>query len=81
MIRKPLPSIETADSNFGDLAKLFTPWMEKGWIRRIDLKALSGLFLSLFYFIMHHEDIGKIDFEGTKELLIDMLAGYLIIAD
>jgi hypothetical protein len=39
---------------------------------------LSGLMVSLFYFIMHREDLGGLDFNASMELWIDMLTVYLI---
>ena len=69
------------DTDFSELAFLFSPWMDKGWIKKVNLKALSGLMLSLFYFIIHRGDVGEIDFDGTKELLIDMLTDYLVLEE
>lgn len=65
-------------SDFDQLARYFGTWMEHGWMRRIDSQALNGLFMSLFYFLMHREDFGGAGFEAAKELWIDMLVTYLI---
>ena len=66
--------------DFSDMEILFTSWMDSGFIKRVDVKALSGVLLSLFYLVMHRDDIG-VDFSSTEELLIDMIAGYLVIGE
>lgn len=66
--------LENASSYFGY-------WMEQGWMRKVDMEALNGLFLSLFHFVMHREDFGETNFEATKELWVDALACYLIAED
>lgn len=67
--------------DFGEMEELFKSWMDQGFIRRVDVKALSGVLLSLFYIIMHRDDIGAFNFGDTEELLIDMIAGYLVIGE
>ncbi len=64
--------------DFEELTRHFGAWMERGWMRRVDPGALNGLFLSLFYFLMHREDLGGAGFEAAKELWIDMLSEYLV---
>jgi AcrR family transcriptional regulator len=62
-------------------SKYFGYWMEKGWMRKVDMEALSGLLLSLFHFVMHRDDFGETNFEAAKELWVDALASYLIIEE
>ncbi len=54
------------------------PWIDKGWMRKVDPDALNGLFLSVVYFVVHRNDIGASSFEATEEILVDMIAEYLI---
>ena len=62
-----------------DTSKYFRYWMEKGWMRKVDIEALNGLLLSLIYLAIHRDDFGETNFETTKELWINSLASYLII--
>lgn len=54
------------------------PWIDKGWMRKVDPDALNGLFLSVVYFVVHRNDIGASSFEATENILVDMIAEYLI---
>lgn len=54
------------------------PWIDKGWMRKVDPDALNGLFLSVVYFVVHRKDIGASSFDATEEILVDMIAEYLI---
>ncbi|UCF97402.1 MAG: TetR/AcrR family transcriptional regulator [Spirochaetaceae bacterium] len=80
-LRRKLPD-QTVEAHvkrdFEELGSRFGTWMDKGWMRRVDPRALNGLFLSLFYSIMHREDLGGVGFEAAKELWIDMVSTYLI---
>jgi AcrR family transcriptional regulator len=66
--------------DFAQFASHFAVWMEEGYMRKVSLEALSGLMLTLFYFIMHREEFDIIDYNGAKQLWIDMLTDYLIPA-
>lgn len=59
-------------------ARYFQQWMEQGHMRRVDLDALNGVLLSLFYFVMHRDDFVEVNFTAAKELWIDILASYLV---
>jgi AcrR family transcriptional regulator len=59
-------------------AKYFKTWMEKGWMRKINIKSLQSILLILFYFVLHHEELGGMDFTASSELLFDMIATYLV---
>lgn len=67
-----------AQSDFANLSRWFQEWMDKGYIKKVDIGALSGLFLSLFFFIIHRDDIQNLSFEATKELWIEVLSSYLV---
>jgi hypothetical protein len=63
-----------------NVAKYFVEWMDKSWMRKVDLEALNGLLLALIQFVMHREEFGE-NFETTKDLWIDAISSYLIIDD
>ena len=65
------------DRDQENVAKYFVDWMDKGWMRKVDLEALNGLLLILIQFVMHREEFGE-NFEATKELWIDAISSYLI---
>ncbi|HYW84692.1 MAG TPA: TetR/AcrR family transcriptional regulator [Spirochaetia bacterium] len=56
----------------------FSAWIEEGWMRKVDPLGLKGLFLSLFYLVIHREDFDEPGFNAAKELWIDMISEYLI---
>jgi AcrR family transcriptional regulator len=56
----------------------FNTWIENGWMRKVDPLGLKGLFLSLFYLVIHREDFDEQGFNTAKELWIDMISEYLI---
>ena len=56
----------------------FNTWIEEGWMRKVDPLGLKGLFLSLFYLVIHREDFDVPGFNAAKELWIDMISEYLI---
>jgi len=58
--------------------KYFDVWIRKGWMRKVSMKALNGLLLSLVYFVVQRDDLAGMYFNASKDLLIDMLAEYLI---
>ena len=64
--------------DLSDLSHYFEQWIEQGWLKKVELAALQGLFLSLFYFVIHRDDYSDIDFQQTKELWIDMISDYLV---
>ena len=65
------------DRDQENVAKYFVEWMDKSWMRKVDLEALNGLLLALIQFVMHREEFGE-NFEATKELWIDAISSYLI---
>jgi AcrR family transcriptional regulator len=67
------------NTDFERLAAYFGTWMEQGVMRKVKLEALTGLFLSLLYFIIHRDDIAGIEYESTKDLWISMLTDFLIL--
>jgi AcrR family transcriptional regulator len=64
-----------------NISQYLSSWVERGWIKDVDSEALNGLFLSLFYLIIHRNEIVRINFEATIELWIDMLSHYLVLED
>jgi Transcriptional regulator len=64
-----------------DVSKFFNYWMDQGWMRKVDMDALNGLFLSLIHFVIHRDDFKGSNFEAAKDLWIDALANYLIIEE
>jgi len=68
-------------NDFENASSYFGYWMEQGWMMKVDMEALNGLLLSLFYFVMHRDDLGEPNFEAAKELWVDALASYLIIEE
>lgn len=59
-------------------ARYFGDWMEKGFIRQIDMGTLNGLLVSLVHVIMHREDFGGNNFDAVKEMWVDMISLYLV---
>ncbi len=59
-------------------SQFLQPWIDKGWMRKVDPDALNGLFLSLVYFVVHRKDVGASSFEATGEILVDMISEYLV---
>ena len=68
------------DRDQENVAKYFIDWMDNGWMRKVDLKALNGLLLALIQFVMHREEFGE-NFEATKDLWINAISSYLINED
>ncbi|MCC7559667.1 MAG: TetR/AcrR family transcriptional regulator [Methanobacterium sp.] len=64
-----------------EVSKFFNYWMDQGWMKKVDIEALNGLFLSLIHFVIHRDDFKGSNFEAAKDLWIDALANYLIIED
>jgi AcrR family transcriptional regulator len=62
-----------------DTNRFFTQWIEQGWINKVDLKALNGMFLEFVLFIKRRDESDEQNFEAVKELWIDMLSNYLVI--
>ena len=58
--------------------RLTRTWVSKGWMRPVDPQALTGVLLSLIYFVVNRDDFGALSFDSAKELLIDMITTYLI---
>ncbi len=61
-----------------DFTGLFGIWMDRGLMKKVDMEALNGILLNLFYFIMHRDDFGAGDIDASLELWVDMLACYLV---
>jgi len=61
-----------------NVSKYFVYWIDKGWMRRVDLEALNGLLLSFVQLVLHREEFDDVNFEATKELWIDAISSYLI---
>ncbi|MBI5459437.1 TetR/AcrR family transcriptional regulator [Methanobacterium sp.] len=64
-----------------DVSKFFNYWMNQGWMKKVDMDAINGLFLSLIHFVIHRDDFKGSNFEAAKDLWIDALANYLIIEE
>ncbi|MCK9151389.1 TetR/AcrR family transcriptional regulator [Methanobacterium alcaliphilum] len=64
-----------------DISKYFIYWMDNGWMRKVDIDALNGLFLSLIHFVIHRDDLKGASFEASKDLWIDAITSYLIIEE
>lgn len=65
----------------GDLeetARYFGEWMERGYIRKMDLETLNGLLMSLVFLILHRDDIGSERFDAVKEIWVEMICQYLL---
>lgn len=62
-----------------DTNRFFSQWMEQGWMKRVDLKALNGMLLEFVIFIKRRDEMDKQNFEAVKELWIDMLSNYLVL--
>jgi AcrR family transcriptional regulator len=69
---------ESMTSYIDEFIGNFSTWIEEGWMRNVDPLGLKGLFLSLFYLIIHREDFDGPGFNAAKELWIDMISEYLI---
>jgi len=83
LLRK-LPEVKLKKHMKSDQEKAsqyFGYWMEQGWMKKVDLEALNGLLLSLFYFVMHRDDFEGTNFDAAKELWIDALSCYLILEE
>ncbi len=66
-------------NDFERLGTYFGEWMEKGWMRKVELDALSGLLMSIIYLVFQRESIPGINFDKTRDLLADMITDYLVI--
>ena len=53
-------------------------WRKNGWIRAVDIKGLKGVLASLTYLVVHRDEFDAGELEASKELLIDMIATYLV---
>lgn len=47
-------------------------------MRKVDPPGLNGLFLSLFYLIIHREDFDVAGFDAAKRLMIEMITEFLV---
>jgi AcrR family transcriptional regulator len=81
LVRKLPPEMKTQSmmSHIDEFVGSFSAWIEQGWMRKVDLLSLKGLFMSLFYLIIHREDFDEPGFNAAKELWIDMISEYLIM--
>jgi AcrR family transcriptional regulator len=81
LMRKLPPEVkaESMMSYIDEFVGHFSTWIEQGWMRRVDPLGLNGLFLSLFYLVIHREDFDEAGFNAAKELWIDMISAYLIV--
>jgi len=80
LMRKLPPEMKT-ESMMGYIDEFvahFSTWIEKGWMRRVDPQGLNGLFRSLFYLIIHRDELDEPGFNAAKELWIDMISAYLV---
>jgi len=66
--------------DFENASAYFSSWIQKGWIKPVNLKALNGMLLSMFYFVIHRDDL-DFDFKASQEMYIDMLTHYLVIEE
>jgi hypothetical protein len=62
-----------------DTNRYFSQWIEQGWIKPVDLKALNGMFLEFVIFIKRGNEAGVENFDAVKNLWIEMFTNYLII--
>lgn len=62
-----------------DTNRFLGQWMEQGWMKKVDLKALNGMFLEFVLFIKGRDGSDGQNFEAVKTLWIDMLSDYLIV--
>jgi AcrR family transcriptional regulator len=81
LMRKLPPELKSDDMNsyLDEFKGYFTDWIEKGWMKKIEPDAMNGLFMSLFFLILHRDEFSDEVFFATLELLADMLASYLIV--
>jgi hypothetical protein len=80
-LMRKLPDEMKSESMIGYIDEFvgnFSTWVEKGWMRKVDPLGLKGLFMSLFYLVIHREDFDEPGFDAAKELWIDMISDYLI---
>jgi AcrR family transcriptional regulator len=64
-----------------DTNRFLSQWMEHGWIKHVDLKALEGMFLEFVLFVKRKDELNKQNFEAIKELWVEMLSSYLAIEE
>jgi AcrR family transcriptional regulator len=62
-----------------DTNQFFRQWIEQGWIKPVDLKALNGMFLEFVIFIKRENEASVENFDAVKNLWIEMFTNYLII--
>lgn len=62
-----------------DTIRFLSQWIERGWMKKVDLKALNGMFLEFVLFIKRGDELTEQNFEAVKELWIEMLSSYLVI--
>ena len=80
-LMRKLPNETKSESMIGYIDEFvgnFSTWIENGWMRRVDPLGLKGLFMSLFYLVIHREDFDEPGFDAAKELWIDMISEYLV---
>ena len=65
-------------NDFSEISRIFNPWMEKGWMRKVDGNALSGLFALYIVALMNRDESTGLWNVETENLWIDMMTEYLI---
>ncbi|TFG82735.1 MAG: TetR/AcrR family transcriptional regulator [Spirochaetales bacterium] len=68
-------------NDFSELAKVFKPWMERGWMRSIDMRILGGLFVQYILGLINTNGNSALHFPGTETVWIEMMTDYLITDD
>ncbi|NPU99836.1 MAG: TetR/AcrR family transcriptional regulator [Brevinematales bacterium] len=81
LVRKLPADYQTDDmkSYLDEFTVFFNEWISKGWMKKIEPDAMNGLFMSIFFLILHRDDFQDKVFDDTTELMADMLASYLIV--
>jgi AcrR family transcriptional regulator len=62
-----------------DTTKFFIYWIDQGWMRKVDIKALNGILSALVSFVLRRQELDVENFKAIKELWINMLSDYLIL--
>jgi AcrR family transcriptional regulator len=60
------------------LVQQIQAWRKNGWIRAVDIRGLRGVLSSLTYLVVHRREFEVEEFEASKDLLIEMIATYVV---
>lgn len=80
LVRKlPREKIEEhIEMDFAEIMPYIIKWQNEGIIKQVKPEAITGLLHVLFFVSLHKNDIGKATFNGTFELLVNLIVDGLV---